>query len=125
MKLNDDRAKAGPSACPFPLLRVLVERRPGELLPVDNARKTFLIMSEHGVGGRSNRSMADAALSVYASGGDPKDGALTYVVVGDGEADFNENLRVVHAADSLLFGPSPVAWLAALFGPGGVPVARS
>jgi hypothetical protein len=105
-------------------LSVLVERRPGELLPVDNAKKTFLIMTEHGVGGRSTRSMSDAALLVYASGADPKDGALTYVVVGDSEADFNENLRVVHAANSLLFGPTPVAWLAALFGPGGIPVAR-
>ena len=62
MKLNYDRPKTGSSACPFPLLRVLVERRPGELLPVDTAKTSFLVMSEHGVRGRSSRPMAAAAL---------------------------------------------------------------
>lgn len=68
--------------------------------------------------------MADAALSVYESGGDLKAGALTFVVFGDDEAYFNDDRRIVHLTAAMVYGPLPVAWLAALLGPGGIPVAR-
>lgn len=123
MKLNNDIARAGPSACPLPLLRVLIERRPGEIVPIDLSTRSYLIISEHGVAGHSSRSLADAALSVFHAGGDLKGGALAYVVVGDGEAHFNNECRIVHLAAAMVFGPVPVAWLASLLGSGGIPVA--
>ncbi len=124
MNLNNDIASAGPNAELLPLRRVLVERRPGELLPIDMAKRSCLVITEHGVWRRSNRSIAEAALSVCHAGADPKNGALAYVVVGDSEAHFTEDSRIVHGAAALVCGPIPVAWLASLLGPGGVPAVR-
>ena len=124
MKINNAFVAAGPNAGVRPLLRVLIERRPRELLPLDMAKRSFLVITEHGMWRRSNRSIADAALSVFHAGADLKDGALIYVVVGDTDAHFTDGCRIVHADAAMVFGPIPVAWLASLLGPGGVPVVR-
>jgi len=124
MKLNNDIASAGPNAGSSPLLRVLIERFPGDLQPVDLAKRSFLVITEHGVWRRSNRSIADAALSVVHAGADAKDGALAYLVFGDDDAQFTENGRIVHGVGAMVCGPLPVAWLASLLGPGGLPVVR-
>lgn len=121
---NNEITAAEPGAGPPPLRRVLVERRPGELLPIDMAKRSCLVITEHGVWRRSSRSIVEAALSVCHAGADPKDGALAYVVVGDSEAHFTDDCRIVHGAAALVCGPIPVAWLASLLGPGGVPVVR-
>lgn len=124
MKLNTDISGAAPIESPLPLLSVMIERRPGELLSVDLAKRSFLVISERGVWGHSARSFAEAALATCDAGGDPKGGAVAFVVVGDDEAYFNEDRRIVHLTAAMVFGPIPLAWLASLLGPGGVPVAR-